>query len=446
MIHSDEILVSARDLTKKYRIFASPKDRVKEALHPLRKRYHHDFCALKGISFDIPRGKILGILGRNGCGKSTLLQIIAGVLQPTSGTVCVKGNVAALLELGIGFHPEFTGRQNVILYGTIMGLSQEEMIDRLPEIEAFADIGAFFKQPVKTYSSGMFLRLAFAVAISINPEVMIIDEALAVGDARFQQRCLSKIFSFKQAGKTILFVSHDLQSVARICDQALLLEDGAEIISGNPDKVINKYLQLLAMPSFILQRKCIYPFKKEAAPPEKRCGEPSLKFHLFFQEFGTNDVAHRRSSYNAYEQRYGSGGSTIVDYLIVCNEKNDPSIVPSGSKIDLYVKVCFLRAIEEPMFGLAVKTKDGVVIFGTNTKMTNSDVASATSNSCRIIKFSFLLRVNEPDVFIDLGSAEFKNGEAIALDRRYSLIHLRVASESKYDGLTDLECLFEDLT
>ncbi len=190
---AEEIAVSLSDLTKKYRLFSTPMERLKESFHPLRKRYHKEFWALKGISFDIKKGQVVGILGRNGSGKSTLLQIIASVLQPTSGTVTVNGRVSALLELGAGFNPEFTGRQNVLLNGAIMGVSHNEMLERMPAVMAFADIGEFFDQPMKIYSSGMFVRVAFAASVHVDPDILIIDETLAVGDAKFQHKCFQRL-------------------------------------------------------------------------------------------------------------------------------------------------------------------------------------------------------------------------------------------------------------
>ena len=240
-----QIAVSLKNISKKFRLFESPKDRLKEALHPFKKKYHKEFWALKDISFDVPKGKTLGIIGRNGSGKSALLQIICGVLQPTTGSVTVNGRISALLELGADFSPEFTGRENVLMKGIRTGLSKAEMIERLPEIEAFADIGEFINYPLKTYSSGMFVRLAFATAINIDPEVLIVDEALAVGDVKFQYKCYQKFIEFQKAGKTIIFVTHDIQAVLKHCDKAILLENGSAIDYGNPVTVTTYYVDLL---------------------------------------------------------------------------------------------------------------------------------------------------------------------------------------------------------
>jgi lipopolysaccharide transport system ATP-binding protein len=233
-----------KDLTKTYRIYDRPLDRIKEAI--FGARYHQDFHALKGVSLEIPKGVCLGIVGLNGSGKSTLLQCIAGVLTPTSGIVEVNGKISALLELGAGFNGEYTGLENVRFQCAIMGYSPEETAALLPQIVEFADIGDFINHPVKTYSSGMYVRLAFSVAISVDPDILIVDEALAVGDIRFQAKCLSKIREFRAAGKTLLFVSHDAGAVKALCDVACLLDRGSLVHSGSPVDVFNLYNALIA--------------------------------------------------------------------------------------------------------------------------------------------------------------------------------------------------------
>jgi len=241
----NSLAVSAKGLSKKYRLYGSPKERLLEALHPFRKKYHKDFWALQGISFDVPKGLTFGIMGRNGSGKSTLLQIVSSVLRPTAGSVEVRGRVAALLELGAGFSPEFTGRENVLMQGQTFGYSASEMRRRLPVIQQFAEIDEFFDQPLKTYSSGMYARLAFAAAIYVDPDILIVDEALAVGDAKFQHKCYRKFLEFQSGGKTILFVSHDTTAIVEHCDRAILLDRGRVVEQGEPTHVANCYRELL---------------------------------------------------------------------------------------------------------------------------------------------------------------------------------------------------------
>ena len=242
---NQDIAISVRQVSKKFRLFNSPKERLAEALHPFRKKYHREFWALKDVSFDIFRGEIIGILGKNGSGKSTLLQIVCAIMQPTEGAVEVSGRISALLELGAGFNPEFTGRENVILNGSIMGISRQEMLHRLPVIEAFADIGDFFDQPVKTYSSGMFVRVAFAAAIHVDPDILIIDEALSVGDVRFQHKCFQTLAEFQKRKKTILLVTHSTEAVVKHCGRAFLIDGGVILEDGIPKNVVNSYLELM---------------------------------------------------------------------------------------------------------------------------------------------------------------------------------------------------------
>jgi lipopolysaccharide transport system ATP-binding protein len=241
----ESVAISVQNVSKKFRLFNSPRERLLEALHPFNKKYHKEFWALKDINFEVKRGQTLGIIGRNGSGKSTLLQIICSVLKPTTGEVSANGRISALLALGAGFNPEFTGRQNALLNGALMGLSADEMKRCLPEIELFADIGEFIDQPMKIYSSGMALRLAFACAVNVDPDILVIDEALAVGDAKFQYKCFQKFREFQEVGKTIIFVSHNTDAVLRYCDYAILLEKGEVIEIGEPKLITNYYLDIL---------------------------------------------------------------------------------------------------------------------------------------------------------------------------------------------------------
>ncbi len=242
---SDDIAISVRNLTKTYRIFGHPGDRLKQAMTFGMRRYHREFTALKDVSFDIKKGETVGIIGRNGSGKSTLLQLICGILKPTAGSVQANSRIAALLELGAGFNPEFTGRENVYFQGALRGFSQVEMDGRFHAIAAFADIGQFIDQPVRTYSSGMFVRLAFSVAIQVSPEVLIIDEALAVGDLAFQQKCVGKMGSLRSKGITILVVSHDLHLIERFCDRVLVLEGGSCVSDGPAPEAVATFRNLL---------------------------------------------------------------------------------------------------------------------------------------------------------------------------------------------------------
>ncbi len=241
---SSEYAIRARHLGKSYQVYQRPGDRLKQFAWRGRRRFYREFWALRDVSFDVAPGATVGIIGRNGSGKSTLLQLICGTLTPTTGSVELHGRVAALLELGAGFNPEFTGRENVFMYGAVLGLNEQEIKDRYDHILAFADIGTFIDMPVKTYSSGMFVRLAFSVAINVDPDVLIIDEALAVGDARFQQRCMAKLRQLQERGVSVLFVSHDTEAVKRLCKHVVILHDGEVVNQGDPLSMANWYLAL----------------------------------------------------------------------------------------------------------------------------------------------------------------------------------------------------------
>lgn len=242
----DDIVIKVNNLSKVYHLYDKPEDRVKEALNPFRKKYHHDFYALDDVSFEIKKGETVGILGKNGAGKSTLLKIITGVLTPTNGNVEVNGKIASLLELGAGFNPDLTGLENIYLNGTIMGLTRKDIDNRIDAILDFADIGEFIHQFVKTYSSGMFARLAFSVAINVNPDILIIDEALSVGDIEFQTKCMQKMEDITTLGTTILLVSHDIQSIKKFSDSVIWFDKGKIIQSGHPNKILEDYMSFIS--------------------------------------------------------------------------------------------------------------------------------------------------------------------------------------------------------
>lgn len=262
----NDIAIKVENLSKCYKIYEKPIDRLKESIHPLGKKYHREFYALKDVSFEIKKGDLIGIVGKNGSGKSTLLKMITGVVTPTSGNIKVNGRISALLELGAGFNPEFTGLENIYMNGTIMGYSRDEMNERLENIINFADIGDFINQPVRMYSSGMFARLAFALSINVDPDILIVDEALAVGDVRFQQKCYAKFEEFRKNGRTILFVSHSLDVIKMYCNKAILLNDGGLLQEGKPKDVVNFYLKILRN----IDEKTFLDEKKSFSTQEKK--------------------------------------------------------------------------------------------------------------------------------------------------------------------------------
>lgn len=331
-----EIAIRVSNLKKKYQLYAKPIDRLKEAFHPTRRKYHHDFYALNDLSFEIKKGQIIGIIGKNGSGKSTLLKILTGVLSPTDGQVEVNGRVAALLELGAGFNPEQTGMENIFLSGILMGYSKAEMEKQLPSVLEFADIGEFIHQPVKMYSSGMFVRLAFAVAINVNPDILIIDEALSVGDIRFQMKCIRKMKEFFDAGKTVLFVGHDLAAINSFCSHCLWINEGKLIKQGAPKEVTDEYTSFMAYGMVSLSREASEVRKSEWLKTDG------------FQSFGDREAE-------------------IVGLAVTDQAGRILPNLLGGERIHITMRVESRVRLDEPIFGFIVKNRLGAPVFGGNT-------------------------------------------------------------------------------
>jgi len=327
-------LVLVENVSKRYRLYQRPADRLWELLPGARPR-HSDFWALRDISFYVDRGETLGIVGPNGSGKSTLLEIVSGILQPTAGRVATKGRTAALLELGAGFNPEFTGRENVYLNGEIMGLSRAQIRKAMPAIEAFAEIGDFIERPVKEYSSGMYVRLAFSTAIHVEPEILIVDEALAVGDAVFANRCVRKFEEMRERKITVLFVSHDLGLVKQLSNRAIFLMHGSIEAEGAPNDVINRYIGL------VLERQAPRVRKQERL----------------------------RASH-----RHGDGSSEVVSIDLLDARGQPAAAVQAGEWITVRVRSRFHAPVSDPMVGILIRTRIGMEVYGTNTRIENKSL------------------------------------------------------------------------
>lgn len=439
--------ISVRSVSKKFRLFASQKERLLEALHPFRKQYHREFWALRNVSFEVGRGETVGIIGRNGSGKSTLLQIICSVMQATQGEAHVNGRISALLELGAGFNPEFTGRDNVILNGAIMGVPRKEMLIRLPEIEAFADIGEFFDQPVKTYSSGMFVRVAFAAAINVEPDILIVDEALAVGDGKFQQRCFNKFRELQGRGVTIIFVTHDVESIVRHCQRAILLNAGAIVTDGHPTIAVQRYIDLmedrLASPVHADDKGSLGTTHRDST----RSGSQNDALEQFIAEQPIKDVCSKRRSYNPKEHHQPSQCAIIVDYLLVTGDRVDPTHICSGQVVDIFFKVLFIDAVEQPCFGLSIKTQDGVTIYALNSSWTDVKLHAAIRGEYRVVRFRTPMLVNSGDIFLDFGVDEVTMVNTYeCMTRRMAIVHLVVLPASTFHGLANLGAQFTEGT
>ncbi|MGR9036734.1 MAG: ABC transporter ATP-binding protein, partial [Gammaproteobacteria bacterium] len=354
---SSEIAIKVENLSKCYQIYRQPHDRLKQSIYPrlhklvgkTPKQYFREFWALRDVSFEIKKGETVGIVGRNGSGKSTLLQLICGTLNPTGGSIQTHGRIAALLELGSGFNPEFTGRENVYMNAALLGLSKREVEERFDDIIQFADIGEFIEQPVKTYSSGMVVRLAFAVQAQIDPDILVVDEALSVGDAKFQAKCFERLRQLKENGTSILLVTHSSEQVVRHCSTAILLNDGIQLEAGEPRRIVNRYMDLLFGKDKIQTEVTLEQTASEAAR--------TITAQTTYQLDCLEDVFSKRNGYNPYEYRWGDGSVSILDFYLASDDEAYPSTVKTGQRITLALSIKFYKEFYRPILGVTIKTK-----------------------------------------------------------------------------------------
>lgn len=407
-----DLAVRADGLGKCYHLYERPQDRLKQILRGGRHRYYREFWALRDVSFELPRGGTLGIVGRNGSGKSTLLQLVAGTLTPTSGAVAITGRVAPLLELGTGFNPEFTGRENVYLNGALLGLAREEIDARFDAIAGFADIGAFIDQPVKVYSSGMYVRLAFAVATAVEPDVLVLDEALAVGDARFQLACYERIQRMLDNGMTLLFVSHDGNAVKRLCERALVLEGGRVAFDGAPNAALNAYSRLL--------------FAGPAPPPPAGAAAPAGALHA-----GLDTLPH--------EYRYGSGKGRITSIVVLGAAGEATLSVETGSRVVVRCAVAVEQPVARPVFALRFKDDKGVEVYGTNTHFQNETLAPLDAGARLGVDFTLEMVLMPGSYFLSVSFVELVGDEVEPIDRRYDVLELRVTAVDRSFGIANLQ-------
>lgn len=368
---TEALAIKVQNLVKTYKLYDSPVDRLKESLHPLRRKYHRDFSALNGITLDITKGQTVGIIGKNGSGKSTFLKIVTGVLAPTSGTVAVNGKISALLELGAGFNPDLSGIENVYFSGTLLGYSREEMTAKLDGILAFADIGDFAHQPVKTYSTGMFVRLAFAVATIVDPDILIVDEALSVGDIRFQQKCYRKMGEFKDDGKTIIMVTHDLAAVKKFCDSVIWINEGSIRKAGNAEEVVKSYVSYMA---YNAEASAAQP---EAVAPQVTSSSPEAG--ILWDDM---------TGYSSF----GDGGAEIKRVALYSADKaRKVTTVEGREELLLMLDVQVKQDILAPIFGFILNDRYGNQIMGTNSYVLGSEVRPLKSGERITVDLKFVL-------------------------------------------------------
>ncbi|MDO4321354.1 MAG: ABC transporter ATP-binding protein [Lachnospiraceae bacterium] len=411
-----DVAIRVEHLSKMYKLYNKPSDRLREALGmKVKVREHY---ALRDLNFEVRRGETVGIIGTNGSGKSTVLKIITGVVSPTRGQVKVDGRISALLELGAGFNMEYSGLENVYLNGTMIGFTKEEIDSKLDDILNFADIGDFVYQPVKSYSSGMFVRLAFAVAINIDPDILIVDEALSVGDVFFQAKCYRKFEDFKRQGKTIVFVSHDLNSISRYCDRVILLNKGDILDEGEPKKIVDLYKKILV--------------QREETPEEEEQDPGPEKL-----QSGTKFV--RPFPRNPEVLEYGDKEAEIVDFTLEDARGVPTNTIQKFESFTIRMKVHFHEDIDEVIYAFTIKDMRGTEITGTNTMFEKIPVEPQKKGNTQIISFRQRMNLQGGEYLLSLGCTGYKSGEFTAFHRLYDVCSITVVATKNSVGFYDMD-------
>ena len=409
-----KIAIQVKNLDKVYKLYDKPSYRMKEALGLSKKKKYKEHHALDQVNLTIYQGETVGIIGTNGSGKSTILKIITGVLNPSGGKVTVNGRISALLELGAGFNMEYNGIENVYLNGTMIGFSEKEIDEKMDAILEFADIGDYVYQPVKTYSSGMFVRLAFAVAINIEPEILIVDEALSVGDVFFQAKCYHKFEEFKEMGKTILFVSHDLSSISKYCDRVVLLNQGVKLGEGSPKEMIDVYKRVLV---------------------------GQYEMH---EDEGTNlledkDVAAAaKMGVNPELLEYGTNAAKITEYYITDDKGIHTTAVIKGQEFSIHMEVDFMEDVPAPIFAFTIKNIKGTEITGTNTMVEKAFLESVQAGAKKEIVFTQKMSLQGGEYLLSLGVTGYERDKFEVYHRLYDVLNLTVISDKDTVGFYDM--------
>ncbi len=442
-------VITVQNLTKMYKLYDNPMDRVKEALSARGRKRYKEHYALRDINFTVRQGETVGIIGTNGSGKSTILKIITGVLSPTEGSVRVDGRISALLELGAGFNPDYSGIENIYLNGTMLGFSRDEMTEKLDEIIEFADIGDFINQPVKTYSSGMFVRLAFAVAINIDPEVLIVDEALSVGDVFFQAKCFRKFEEFKANNKTILFVSHDLGSINKYCDRAILLNKGHVVEEGTPKEIIDIYKKILvnqydeeaeqSQEEGQTDKGPEEAGESGAVPEASAVSDPddNVSDH---EEPEQADAVLWKSRFNVNPSivEYGDKKAEIIDFCMLDANGIITNSIEKDKEFRIKMKILFHDTIEEPIFAYTIKDRMGNDLTGTNTLYEEINVGVKHAGDVTEVTFRQIMTLHGGEYLISLGCTSYEQMDFVVYHRLYDAFNLTVISQKNSVGYFDL--------
>lgn len=426
---SVENAIEVKDVTKIYRLYDKPIDRLKESLSISHKDYHKDFYALSNISFTVEKGQTIGIIGTNGSGKSTILKIITGVLTPTTGTVRVDGKISALLELGAGFNMDYTGIENIYMNGTMMGFSRKEMEAKLQDILDFADIGDFVYQPVKTYSSGMFVRLAFALAINVEPEILIVDEALSVGDVFFQSKCYRRMEEIRKKGTTVLMVTHDMGSIIKYCDKVVLLNKGEFVAQGSAGKMVDLYKKILANQIDSLKEE----LKEMNGDSENKAGDN--------QNTGikNNSLMKDKLTINSNRTEYGDGRAEIFDLGLFDERGGLTNLLLKGEQFTIKERIRFHTEIQAPIFTYTIKDKKGTDLTGTNTMFEGTEIRPVKKGDIYEVSFKQKMTLQGGEYLLSMSCTGFENGEHVVYHRLYDVANITVISNKNTVGVYDME-------
>ena len=465
-----EKIISVDQVSKVYRLYDKPIDRLLESISLRKKSYHKDFYALRDISFSVGRGEAVGIIGTNGSGKSTMLKIITGVLSATTGKVESRGSICALLELGAGFNQDYTGIENIYMNGTMMGFSKAEMDEKLPAILEFADIGDFVYQPVKSYSSGMFVRLAFALYISIDPEVLIVDEALSVGDVFFQAKCYHRMDELKRKGTTILMVTHDLGSVMKYCDRVVLFHKGEKVGEGLPGQMVDKYKKILAgkdphAEQFMEEQNFLGNVDEEAvdtagstetnennrsdsgrnssgnAGEAGEHAEPTSAASPEAGQYSPKPTGFMKDhlTLNPSSQQYGNGKAEILDFGVLDKDGRPGNVLLKGEEFSIKERIVFHDDIAAPIFTFTIKDKRGMDLSGTNTLFEGKEIPAVKKGDEYYCTFTQRMNLQGGEYLLSISCTGFEEGEHTVYDRKYDITSITVLSNKNTVGIYDME-------
>ena len=420
-----EIAIEIKNLTKEYKMYPTKKDRLIEAIFPGAQR-HGTFRAMDNLNLEVKKGEILGILGKNGAGKSTLLKMVTGVVTPTSGEIITKGKISSLLELGTAFNMELTGIENIYQHGQVMGLTNEQIEERKQEIIDFADIGEHLYQPVKTYSSGMFARLAFSCAINVDPEILIVDEVLSVGDMAFQLKCFKKFDQFKKAGKTILFVTHSITDVLKNCTRTIIINSGKKIFDGGVKEGVEKY------------KKIIVGLDESIQPEKEEKKKVSIEGDFKKEKTKNTWKSHFNQNNNIIE--YGNGQADVIDYGIFDENGKYLQSIDNAKDVILKSKIKFNADVNEPIFTMTLKDFNGLEVCGTNTLIEKIATGKFKKGDIVEVSFKTRLRVAPNKYTLSFSCTHFKpNGELEVLSRKYDALLVEIISSKEHVGILSLD-------